>query len=115
MSLYNWPKQDKALYRYRLEPDGSVTCQKITNYSILRGRHNRPEYRFPQGSICSVKEEDLGRVKNNHVTMFDNDMEKARTLFKEFLQVKADVAEKTLAECRQRMEAMKTYEEGGAE
>lgn len=102
----NWPKQEKALYRYRLEPDGSISCTRITSYRVVEGRYGRREYRFPIGSVCSVMENNIGLVKHGHITMFEDDIEKAAKLFRENLEEKYAAALKASAECKDLLEKM---------
>lgn len=94
------------LYRYRLDEDGTISCSVIKDYAIVEIRR-RTEYRFRhKGPICSVREENLDKVKNWHLTSLTCTMEQARVLFQADLEARRTEALETAARMEKVLENM---------
>lgn len=94
------------LYRYRLDEDGSISCSVVKEYAVVQFRR-KAEYRFRhKGQICSVREENLDKVKNWHITSLTCTMEQAEALFRTDLETRRAEALAAVARMEKVLENM---------
>lgn len=94
----------KILYRFRLNPDGSIETQPIDNYEDAWGDRYKWQGTF---CVCWVKKKNLDKMFCNAVYTFNPDVNYARNIIINSLNDKANNLQKELDKVRDMIDKIK--------
>lgn len=96
----------KTLYRFRLNPDGSIETQTIDDYT--EAFTNKTHYKWQGKScVCWVKKTNLDKMFCNAVYTFNPDVNYARNIIINALNDKASNLQKELDKVRDMIDKIK--------